>query len=954
LTAPLLTTKTHIPPVRAELVSRPRLIERLDEGLKCKLTLVSAPAGFGKTTLLSEWLHARRAASLPLTAAWLSLDEADNDPVRFLAYLVAALQAAQDGLWDEAVEDQQPSQPPPREETLARLINQVAAFPHQVALVLDDYHLITAQAVHDALAFLLEHLPDNMCLIIASRSDPPLQLPRLRARGHLLELRQAELRLTADEAAAFLNQVMGLGLAPEDVAALERRTEGWIAGLQMAALAVRGIAAQRTPSPQGIRGEMGPSGFVQAFTGSHRFVLDYLIEEVLDQQSPDIQKFLLQTSILERLTGPLCDAVRFGKAKAPSSSSESAVRFGEERAPDSHTGVGLPETVASQLILESLDSANLFIVALDDERRWYRYHRLFSDLLRKRLRQTHRDLVPVLHRRASEWHEEQGMMAAAIDHALAAEDFERAADLIEEHMEATLMRSEVATFMHWAERLPNEWMRTRPTLCFYHAWTLLMSGGSLDLVEQRLQDIACMQDVEDDAGDRVMPGRMAALRAYTTLFKADTGHTIELCREALESLPEGDQFLRGVVTWMLSLARVADGDIENGSLELTEVARRGQAIGNPMIAVTALCYQAKLQVRQGRPHRAREILERALRLATDERGQRLPIASEPLIGLGGLHREWNELETAADHLVEGIKLAKQWSELASFDAYIPLARTRQAQGDARGAREAMETARRIAIKSEVTEADDLVVDMQQAYFSLKEGDMEGALRWAERRGLLPGLAQEPLHESEAGQDFLRARLRKYEHLVLARLFIAQSRAAEAFDLLDPLLIKVRQMQRVDLIIEIQILRALAGQVAGRETVAMEALAEALSRTEAEGYMRSFLDEGQAMARLLRQAASRGIAPAYVARLLAAFVKLEGGEPDSVPHDRPAQPLVEPLSEREMDVLRLLASGMSNPEIAEELTVAVSTVRSHCKSIYGKLNVHKRWDAVHRAQELGLL
>ena len=403
MTAPLLTTKIHIPPIRSELVSRPRLIQRLDKALKHKLTLVSAPAGFGKTTLLSEWLHARRPLASPLTAGWLSLDEADNDPARFLAYLVAALRAALEPAWRDALEDEQASQVPPQEEVLTRLINQVATIPHELALVLDDYHLITAQGVHDALVFLLDHLPENLCLVIASRSDPPLPLPRLRARGQLLELRQADLRLTAGETAAFLNQVMGLGLSPEDVTALEARTEGWVAGLQMAALAMRGIRAGAQVRRQ--------SEFVRAFTGSHRFILDYLLEEVLEQQPPDIQEFLLTTSILKRLTGPLCDAVRLGEAKPE--------------------GTAVAAHADSRSILESLDAANLFIVPLDDERRWYRYHRLFSDLLRKRLRQTHPDLVPVLHRRASEWHEGQGMLAPAIDHALTAKDFERAADLIE-------------------------------------------------------------------------------------------------------------------------------------------------------------------------------------------------------------------------------------------------------------------------------------------------------------------------------------------------------------------------------------------------------------------------------------------------------------------------------------------------------------------------------------------
>jgi len=572
--------------------------------------------------------------------------------------------------------------------------------------------------------------------------------------------------------------------------------------------------------------------------------------------------------------------------------------------------------------------------------------------LRKRLRQAYPGLVPVLHRRASDWHEQQQMMALAIDHALAAEDFERAIELIERNMEETLMRSEVATFVRWVEQLPNERVRTRPTLCFYHAWTLLMSGCSLDLVEQRMQDIACMQDVE--TSDQVMPGRMAALRAYATLFQADTQHTIALCREALENLPESDQFLRGVVTWMLSLARVADGELEDGNEALTEVVRKGQEIGNPMIAVTALCFQARLQVRQGHPHRAKAILERALQFATDQQGQRLPIASEPLVELGRILREWNQLEDAEDCLLEGITLASRWSELASFDAYIPLARIRQAQGDTQGAREALDMARQIAVKSEVTKADDLVTEMRQAYLSIVQGDLEGALRWAERRGLVPGVVQEPEGDSDSSHDFLQERLRKYENLVLARLFIAQNEGARALELLDPLLVQARQLRRIDLVIEIQILRALAAQIEGRGELAMETLAGALSHAEPAGYVRSFLDEGQAMAALLRQAASRGIAPAYVTTLISAFEAPQSERTAVKSHAPSAQPLVEPLSEREMDVLRLLSNGLSNPEIAEELTIAVSTVRSHCKSIYGKLNVHKRWDAVHRAQELGLL
>jgi LuxR family maltose regulon positive regulatory protein len=943
------------------------LLRRLDEGLAYNLVLISAPAGFGKTTLLSEWAH--QVAAPQAQAAWFSLDEADNDPARFTAYLVAALHAALEPAGQDALEELGTSKAPSQEEILTGLINKVAAIPRQLALVLDDYHLITAQAVHDAMVFLLDHLPENLCLVIASRSDPPLPLPRLRARGHLLELRQADLRLTPEETAAFLNQVMGLGLSPEDVTALEARTEGWVAGLQMAALAMRGIAARGAP------GEAGRSEFVRAFTGSHRFILDYLMEEVLEQESPEIQEFLLTTSILNRLSGPLCDRVRFGaaetarfgEAETPSSPAGSAVRFGRAKAPSSSPGTsmrfgtteplrfGEAETLdrtGSRSILQSLDAANLFIVPLDDERRWYRYHRLFSDLLRKRLRQTHPELLPVLHRRASEWHEGQGMVAPAIDHALAAEDFERAADLIEDSVEATFMRSEVVTFLNWMERLPDEWARTRPTLCFYHAWALLMSGGSLEVAERRLQDVACLQEAA--GGEDLMPGRMAALRAYTALFQADTARTTELCREALETLPESDLFLRSIVGWLLSLTALYDGDLEDAEQALEDLARKGQEVGNPLTAVTALCYQARLQVRAGHLHRAEEILERALQLATDRQGRRLPIASEPLIGLGDLWGEWNDLEIAEAYLLESIELALQWSELASFDAYIPLVRIRAARGDMEGASQALETARQLALRSDMTEVDDVVVDLQGAYFLVTQGDLEGATRWAEGRGLLPGATEgiEPVPGEDL--DLLRERMQKYEHIVLARLLVALNRAAEALDLLEPLLELARQRDRVDLIIEVQILRALAWRMEGDDDRVMEALGEALTRAEPGGWVLTFLDEGPVMAGLLRRAASLGVSPAYVASLLAAFDAAEPGEGAVGPLARPAQPLAEPLSERELEVLRLLSAGLSNPEIAEQLYIAVSTVRSHCKSIYGKLNVHKRWDAVHRAQELGLL
>jgi LuxR family maltose regulon positive regulatory protein len=478
-----------------------------------------------------------------------------------------------------------------------------------------------------------------------------------------------------------------------------------------------------------------------------------------------------------------------------------------------------------------------------------------------------------------------------------------------------------------------------------------MSGGSLEEAEARLQDVACLQEAA--GGEDLMPGRMAALRAYTALFQADTARTAELCREALRSLPESDLFLRGIVGWLLGLASLFDGDLEDAEQALADLARKGQEVGNPLTAVTALCYRAKLQVRAGNLQRAGEILERALQLATDRQGRRLPIASEALIGLGELWWERNDVEAAENALLESIELARQWSELASFDAYIPLVRMRAIRGDFAGARQALETAQELARRSDMTEVDDVVVELQGAYFLVVQGDLEGATRWAEGRGLLPA-AQRAESLPDEDRDSLREHMQKYEQILLARLLIALDRPAEALDLLDPLLVLAGELERVDLIIGVQILRALAWQAAGDGAQAMEPLAEALAAAEPGGWVRTFLDEGPPMAGLLRRAASQGISPAYVASLLAAFDATPPDEGATVSQTRPVQLLVEPLSDRELEVLRLLAAGMSNPEIAEQLYIAVSTVRSHCKSIYGKLNVHKRWDAVHRAQELGLL
>ena len=527
----LLYTKLHPPPVREKQVDRRHLLEKLDAALNQRLTLVCAPAGYGKTTLLSQWVN-----HWEKPVGWVTLDHSDNDLVQFVRYFLAALQQVEPKV-GEPIQDMLPAlQPMSGTAVWMLLVNEIAASEREFVVILDDYHEVEDRAVHEALEYFIEHMPDNLHLILATRADPPLSLPRLRARGQLTELRLSDLRFNAQEVTEFLNMVMRLNLTAEDAKALESKTEGWIGALQMAALSLQ----ERRLDPT------SRSEFVREFTGSHRFILDYLVEEVLKHQPPNLQEFLLKTSILKRLCGSLCDAI---------------------------TG-----RIDGQNVLERLEAANLFIIPLDDERLWYRYHHLFSDLLHKHLLKTFPDHMPDLHRRASFWHEKQGLMDEAIDHALAGHDFERAAALIEYNVEATLMRSEVRTFLSWMEKLTDEYVQKRPLLRFYHALALLMIGKSPEVIEHLLQDVLAAQEEAVMTG--IMAGRISVLQAYLLTFKADIQHAAALCRQALVQLPENDLFLRSIAAWILSLARIQNIDLQNGILALDEVVRLSQEMGN--------------------------------------------------------------------------------------------------------------------------------------------------------------------------------------------------------------------------------------------------------------------------------------------------------------------------------------------------------------------------------------
>jgi len=912
---PLLQTKLHIPPLRPEFVPRPRLIERLNAGRHRKLTLISAPAGFGKTTLVAEWLQ--RLKALPLRGqtagvgqpadkvrafAWLSLDAEDNDPVRFFSYLIAALETMHTEVVADARALFQSSQQPRLKAALNALINGLATAPANFVLVLDDYHVIEQQTIHEALTYLLDHLPPQMHLVIAGRADPPLPLARLRTRNQLTEIRIADLRFTPGEAATFLNQAMGLDLSIEEIAALEARTEGWISGLQLAALSMRGRAAEHV------------AGFVTAFSGSHRHVIDYLAEEVMARQTDEIHDFLCQTAILNHLTAPLCDAVT-----------------GRED---------------SDGILRQLEQANLFLIPLDDQRQWYRYHRLFAGFLRNRLHGQLPHQERELHRRASEWYEQNGPLAAAIEHALSATDFERAASLIEQAAKETLMRSEFATFLNWVETLPDDSMRARPSLCLYHAWALLLSNRPLDAIESRLQD------AEGEAGS--MSSQAASLRAFIAALQGKVPRAAELSRQALEGLPENDLFLRSVVAWDLGLSHLWRGDFAAGSHALERAAKMSQETGNVMVAVVALCHLAEMRIIHGQLHEARALYRQALDLATDGQGQPLPVAGMALIGLGELLREWSDLETAMRHLTEGIALTEPWGEIVAMDGYIALARVKQARGDAHGARAALHRAAHIADKFDTTEMDDFFVAIHQARLWVAQGNLEAAGRWAEGRGLEIDLGPAGLEGHDVSAFFPTYYLRELEHVALARVWIHQGRAGKALALLERLLPVAERQERKGSAIEMQILRAMALQAQDSIPQAMAALERALEMARPEGHVRIFVDEGAPVAQLLRHALAQRMAPHYVRKLLAAFDVPQHETLEERPSFSPAQPLIEPLTERELEVLRLVAVGLSNREVADRLIITVGTAKRHVSNIYAKLGVHNRVQAVAQARELHLL
>ncbi len=918
----ILATKLYVPPPPHNAVLRPRLIERLNEGLHHKLVLISAPAGFGKTTLVSEWI-----ANCGRKAAWLSLDEGDNDPTRFLTYLVAALQTIKAGIGEGLLAILQSPQLPQTEAILATLLNEISIITEHFLLVIDDYHLVESQPVDQSLAFLVEHQPPHMHLVIATREDPSLPLARLRARGQLTELRAADLRFTPAEAAEFLNRVMELNLSAEDIAALEARTEGWIAGLQLAALSMQG------------REDI--TGFIQAFAGSHRFVLDYLVEEVLKHQHEPVHSFLLQTSILDRLCAPLCNAVT--------------------------------EREVGKKMLDFLERSNLFLIPLDDQRQWYRYHHLFAEVLQEYLREERPDQASTLHQRASIWFEQNDLPADAIRHALAAEDFERAAGLAELAWPAWRWPVQCTAWLDWVKGLPQEVVRARPVLSVAYAQALL-NAGQLEAAEARLLDVEQWLEtisnrpggpptgmvVVDKMQFQSLPASVATVRAYHAQAIGDWPGTVMYTRRVLDLLPEEDHFMRGSATMLLGLAHWASGDLEAADRTFSDGIASRQKAGHILYVINAAIVLADMKMVLGHLHEAIRICEHALQLA-NEHGEPMPQGTEDVYTeISKLHREQGDLDAAAQDLATSKNLGEKvvlpdWQHRWC----IAQARLMETLGDLDKALDLLDEAERLFVRTPLPNLQP--ISAMKARIWVAQGSLTEALGWS--------------HERNLSVDDDLSYLREFEHITLARVLIARYKSdrvddfiRKAVELLERLLKAAEEGGRMGSVIEILILQALACQAQGNIPPALMSLERALALAEPEGYVRIFVDEGEPMRLLIadfrlwiekqrRDPDHRLIS--YTDKLLVAFLPPIAGLRSTTQSQKSKisnqqSTMIEPLSERELEVLRLLRTDLNGPEIARECMVSLSTVRTHIQHIYAKLGVNNRRAAVRRAEELNLL
>lgn len=894
-TSRFLATKLFVPAPGMRVIPRPRLAARLDAGRDRKLMLISAPAGWGKTTLVADWIRGARAGTPRLRCGWLSLDAGDNDLVRFLGYLIAALQVAAPGLGAESLELLASPSPPSAEELLTGLINEIGDAHAPITLVMDDFHILVEPQVLQAVRFLIEHMPPSLHVILSGRADPPWPLARLRARGEMAEFRSADLRFTAEETGAFLSERMGLALTAAETAALDERIEGWAAGLQMAALSLAGRADR--------------AGFIADFTGSNRFICDYLIEEVLEQQPPDMREFLLKTSILPRLSADLCNAV-MGDASGAS-------------------------------MLERLECVNPFLIPLDDERRWYRYHHLFADLLRHTLQQAYPGAEVELHRRAGLWHERQGMISGAVEHALAAGDPQWAARLIEESGFALISLGQLTTLLSWLDTLPREIVRARPALNVLYAWTL-MYMGRLAAVEDYLRQaeplLPAPEAIVPGSAEEHLTGHVAAVRAFVADLSGQMGRAAELGQTALRRLSPRDLKTRGFLGAMLGTVLQWTGDLAGAGQALEEAVRLGRELHDRHMTVHALCDLAALQVERGELRSATATCREALREATrrdKEGGPRSPVAGYAYIRMSAVMRHHHDLAAALTYAQEGLELCRRREQADLLCvAHSNMSAVLQAMEDLAGAVASTRAAQQIVERRALHYV--AVDDLANLYLTL-QGDHAAGTRWLAEIGL-------PL---DRPVPFIT----RSRYILAAQVLLVLDRLSEAQRLLENLLGLCEGCGSFGFVIRILILQALVFQAQGRQAQARQALARALDLAAPEGFVFVFVEHGPRMRPLLQHAAAQGHQRDFARGLLAALDAHGGGH---APASSGVHGLAEPLSSREIEVLRLLHAGLTNGEIAAALTVAPSTVHTHVKHIYAKLDVHRRFEAVRRAEELDLL
>ncbi len=914
---PVLRTKLYVPVLRDRVVSRSHLIDIIDQGLRAehKLILLSAPAGFGKTTLLSEWV-----ATGDLSVAWLTIDDGDNDLTRFLTYLVAALQTVHEGIGEKSLDLQRSPQPPSITGVLTPLINELVGHADRLVLVLDDYHLIDAESVHTALEFIVQNLPPHIHIILASRTEPPLSLPRLRGTIGLTEITERDLRFTHQETADYMNRIMGLGLSSEDVGELEARTEGWVVGLQMAALSMQG--------------RQDITGFIRSLSGTHRFILDYLMEEVLERQREDVQQFMLQTAILEQLSSALCDEVL-------------GLEFFEAH---EQLGTGfpaIPPLNTSQDYLEYLGRENLFIVPLDDERRWYRFHRLFAEILQDKILQTNPGRIPELHRRASTWYEKQGMLTECVHHRMAAEDYSEAARLIARNALALVYQGNLATLVRWLEGLPSEVKGSQPWLSIAHAWALTFAGQLTEVAGLIREAEENLDRITDPLELRRISGIIDALRAYLLALRGSMSLAAEFAREALKPLPDEDHILRGFTAMLLATVLRWEGRLDEAHEAYQQAIEINQQAGDKNVLLETLCDLAGLQALQGKLRDSLDTCEQALsmaRLHFEQMGTRLPAHGYACIRMSDILRERNELEQAREWAREGLELSQDWGQADLLvRVYIYSARALKACGDTSEAAAALRSAYRVA--SELSPWYIGRVEAWEADLNLECGDLTAVQEWAESQTVDGEIA---FHDFESNLTLARVHVLTQPKSGRA----SESTGGDVEMLLDRLENLALETGAYRYLLEVQILQALHKQDASLQSQAQEIISSAVRIAAPEGFLRPFLRYGEAIRSLLVGSQAIDAYDDFHRDVEEALLELI---PVDAPRPHPQLTgLPEPLSPRELEVLRMLPTHLSTTEIADELCVAPSTIRSHIKSIYSKLDVHSRTEAVDRATDLELL